>query len=600
MVEIGNLFKFLKEFNEISNPVITTVEKQRWSLKISDIPNINEISTIYETKDFEGDFIVEVKRPTLEPCPKPDDILKDWINSEYNDYSIEEIIYIEEKSKILKDKDGNIATDEFGTVITETESFIDDHERELKYKEWVLKRSYWRKEQIIKSKGLEVYNNLYKLYSEIKRESENVELVLGDGKIKWENIDEELNIDHPVFLQKVNLEFDIDKPSFIIKCDDIKIDLYTSLLRIMKTVNQEILATVIEDIEKTEFHIADINNVQGLFKRLINVIHKNGTLVEKSKANEEYPVIYHEPVLFLRKRNLGHSIFIDRIINNIEENPNIDIPGFFKVMLGDHSTSNFDRDLVQGDWNENGLDKDVLLTLPANKEQLRIIKYLDEYGAVLVQGPPGTGKTHTIANLIGHLLSQGNSVLVTSHTEKALSVLKEKVYDEIQSLCISLLSSASQKKEMNNALFDIAEKATSLDENASVENIQRLSSEREILIEKLKLENEQLLEIRGLEYKDIVYDNTCYTPIEAAKFLNAGIGKIDYIKGQTTNNTISLPIDLEKLRWLYSSNQLISTQEEINLMKDRPSLDQIWDPTKFTEKVSKYYYIYRRFKGMEM
>src|SRR6266566_39603 len=56
----------------------------------------------------------------------------------------------------------------------------------------------------------------------------------------------------------------------------------------------------------------------------------------------------------------------------------------------------------------------VLLSKPANPEQIRIARQLEEYGGVLVQGPPGTGKTHTIGNLIGHLLAQGKSVLVTS------------------------------------------------------------------------------------------------------------------------------------------------------------------------------------------
>src|SRR5256885_14646933 len=58
-------------------------------------------------------------------------------------------------------------------------------------------------------------------------------------------------------------------------------------------------------------------------------------------------------------------------------------------------------------------DAGVLLSKPANPEQIRIARQLEEYGGVLVQGPPGTGKTHTIGNLIGHLLAQGKSVLVT-------------------------------------------------------------------------------------------------------------------------------------------------------------------------------------------
>ncbi|MFR6360135.1 MAG: AAA domain-containing protein [Sutterella wadsworthensis] len=58
---------------------------------------------------------------------------------------------------------------------------------------------------------------------------------------------------------------------------------------------------------------------------------------------------------------------------------------------------------------------------------------------MLVQGPPGTGKTHTIANLLGHFLSQGKRVLVTSHTTKALSVVKDLPPKEIQPLCVTML-----------------------------------------------------------------------------------------------------------------------------------------------------------------
>ncbi len=110
---------------------------------------------------------------------------------------------------------------------------------------------------------------------------------------------------------------------------------------------------------------------------------------------------------------------------------------------------------MEKEWNYSGIDQDILLTLPANNEQLKIMKYLDAYGAVLVQGPPGTGKTHTIANLIGYLLSEGRSVLVTSQIEKALTVLKDKVGKDLQGLCMSLLSTRSQQKEIDTVLLKL-------------------------------------------------------------------------------------------------------------------------------------------------
>lgn len=84
-------------------------------------------------------------------------------------------------------------------------------------------------------------------------------------------------------------------------------------------------------------------------------------------------------------------------------------------------------------------DEETLFSKPANQEQLQIAQRLEKYGCVLVQGPPGTGKSHTIGNLIGHLLAQGKSVLVTSHTTKALRVLSGHVVKELRPLCMSVL-----------------------------------------------------------------------------------------------------------------------------------------------------------------
>ena len=51
---------------------------------------------------------------------------------------------------------------------------------------------------------------------------------------------------------------------------------------------------------------------------------------------------------------------------------------------------------------------------------------------VVVQGPPGTGKTHTIANLVTDLLAHGKRVLITSHTARALQVLRDKLPEELR------------------------------------------------------------------------------------------------------------------------------------------------------------------------
>lgn len=584
MSEIGSIFNFLKEYNELSNPVVTKIDEQKWSMKVLNLPSIKELWNVYETKDFDCLKIIEIERPVMKPCPVPNDDIINWIDGDWrnlNDVTIKHKVVIE-----------RIITNEDESVEIIQVNFDDNANLVSLYENFLKVRNHWRNEEIPKNQGLDIYNQLFKLYSDMKKEAGSYELVLGDGHISW--LTNSVKIDHPSLLQRVQIEFDPEKPSFVIKCDELITELYTPMLRIIPTINQIMLSDMIQDIEIKGYHIADTNNTIGLFKRLISVIDESGKYVETIDNGFGGPKITSSPVLFLRKRTLGYSMFIDKIIKDIESKKNRTIPYFFKNMIGEYVEENAFDDTGEN-WNHNGIDQEILLTLPANNEQLTIIKYLNNFGAVLVQGPPGTGKTHSIANLIGHLLSQGKSVLVTSHTEKALSVLKDKVYKDkndkdinLQSLCISLLSSNSQKKEMDDAINEIAIKGTTLDLNESKKKIEKLEKERIQLIENLMTKTQELLQIRSLEYKDIVYSNQTMTPTEAAKFIYSGIDKYDYLNGVTTNDTIGLPLSIDDLQFLYHSNQIISREEEEILSKELPRITCLWDVETFEKNKTKY------------
>ncbi|VDN47266.1 conserved protein of unknown function [Petrocella atlantisensis] len=577
MAQAINIFNFLKEYNLLSNPVITELDKQKWSLDLSNIPIIDEIESVFHGIEMDELIFLKVIKPSLEPCPKPDELLLEWINSEWQRLSVVDVHY---KDKISREK-----LDEDGEVSYIEEAFEDDINRITLYHKWILQRESWREVEIPREKGLNLYNKLFRLYSDMKKEAESVELIIGDGIINWQS-DERL-IDHPVLLQKVTLEFEPEKPMFVIKCEEIKTEIYSAMLRVLTSVNQKMLTDVMQDVEQQNYHLPEFENTHGLFHRLIHIIDEKGEFVEVISPTVHHAQIISSPVLFLRKRTLGYSAFLENIIAEINEKGETILPPFFDTMAGNHKEEQNYESIGDG-WNHSGIDKDILLTLPANNEQLKIIKYLDRYGAVLVQGPPGTGKTHTIANLIGHLLSQGNSVLVTSHTEKALTVLKDKVYKDegnkdlnLQSLCISLLSSKSQKNEMDEAINEIASKGTTLDLHEAEQRIHRLKKERDTLIEESQLKGTQLLEIRAMEYKDIVYDNKTITPIDAAKYIKAGENTLDIIPGTTTDDTIGFPLSEEELHFLYNSNKVVSLEEEALLVAKLPEFDSVWSDEQF-------------------
>ncbi len=582
MAQVISIFNFLKEYNELSNPVITELANQKWSLNISDLPRIKEIKSMFSGEDVDNLAILEVTKPILEPCPPPEDFLLEWLEKDWRKLSVEQVSRKEMIIREILDEEGNKSYDE--------EHFNASDERVEAYEKWILQREQWRETEVPKEQGLALYNNLFKLYSDMRKEAESVELILGDGFLFWRK--EAIYINHPILLQKVYLEFDPLTPAFTIKCEEIKTGVYTSVLRIIPSINQKMLSDLIQDVEMNNYSIADFNNTFSLYKRMVHVIDTNGSFTEKIESVSSEARMFSSPVIFLRKRTLGYSTFIESIINEISEKGEGILSEFFEIMAGNHKKSQH-TNVIEDNWNHSGIDQDILLTLPANNEQLKIIKYLDQYGAVLVQGPPGTGKTHTIANLIGHLLSQGNSVLVTSHTEKALTVLKDKVYKDpynkdlnLQSLCISLLSSKSQKKEMDEAINEIAEKGTSINLHDAKSRIARLETQRENLIQAAKEKSNELLKIRSLEYKDIVYDNQTLKPIEAAQFIKSGVGSFDYIKSITSDDTIGLPLNLADLELLYQTNETITAADEAVLDHKVPDLMNIWKPQDFDDKKS--------------
>ena len=86
-------------------------------------------------------------------------------------------------------------------------------------------------------------------------------------------------------------------------------------------------------------------------------------------------------------------------------------------------------------------DGDLFFPKPFNDDQVQIIRRLEKSEGLVVQGPPGTGKTHSIANIISHMLATGKRVLVVSHGEAALKVLRDHLPDGIRDLAISVTAS---------------------------------------------------------------------------------------------------------------------------------------------------------------
>ncbi|MFI6575787.1 AAA domain-containing protein [Nocardiopsis sp. NPDC050513] len=120
-------------------------------------------------------------------------------------------------------------------------------------------------------------------------------------------------------------------------------------------------------------------------------------------------------------------------------------------------------------------EDELYFALPSNAEQRQIADRLRASDLVVVQGPPGTGKTHTIANLVTDLLARGERVLITSHTTRALKVLKDKLPDQIRPLAVSRTGDGIEaQRELEASVRTILERQADDDPRASRREIDAL------------------------------------------------------------------------------------------------------------------------------
>ena len=193
-----------------------------------------------------------------------------------------------------------------------------------------------------------------------------------------------------------------------------------------------------------------------VLRGIANCLHADAQVDEErlipADRAEERPLISYAPALVLRERR---PTAYDELIRK------------FLETAGDgglESTKPWNLLLREGDVSEGAAgdsrpDQDhcapgqrslerFLFPLPANDEQREIVYRLRHSPCVLVKGPPGTGKSHTIANLICHLLAMGDRILVTAQAPKALAVLGKLLPDGIRDLCVTALGSSREDQRL--------------------------------------------------------------------------------------------------------------------------------------------------------
>ena len=571
-VLITRVLKFLQEFQRAKTPPLLDLDEQTWKYHFEKLPHhsliqignhFEYLKKLFDDENcVEGNFILKIGRPFESNCPPPSVVAENWLKPGWETPGVEPQVHTRKTYKNLVGK-------------TVTEAFEDSPERVEAFEDWLGEREKWEASEINVHGALNVFNEYFDLWSKLRRESEKYQLFVADGMFCWES--PEGAIHHPLLIQKIQLEFDSRVPEFVIRDAFDQPSLHTAILRFLG-IDGKNISQYQELLSQSQIHPLGGKGTSDFLKELVQGLWPDGLYFETSEDIEptQSPYIYRHPLLYLGQSNQGFSDALEKYIQHLYQTDFI--PESLVRIVGIDTGRSFKQKGQESKTSE------ILLTKAANSEQERVIHQLDETGAVSVQGPPGTGKSHTIANLIGHLLAQNKSILVASHASKALRVVREQVVPTLRPLCVSLLDSDEEShKQLEESVTGIVDYLSRTSLKKINDDIERLEVKREKLRSRFTEIEEDLFNALASEYRNIkVCGGAKVTPAQAAQQIKRDEDLYAWLPGPIEHEP-DFPLSVEDITALYDINSRLSA-EDIEILKSTlPDPNEIPEPDEFRE-----------------
>jgi hypothetical protein len=177
---LTQVFTFLKELNELRNPVPQEISTYAQVLRLDAWPVHPFIEVRRGDRTEEDDEalseaelepIIRIRRTNLTSCPKPPELLDGWLQPGWQSADVPQVEVL--ASRNFPDKQQG----------TKTVAFEDDPERTAALNEWTMVRTTWVAAERPAIAARQLFERIHALWTLMQREGDRVELVLGDGML---------------------------------------------------------------------------------------------------------------------------------------------------------------------------------------------------------------------------------------------------------------------------------------------------------------------------------------------------------------------------------------------------------------------------------
>lgn len=496
-----SLFTFLQEYTQLRTTTtyrISDYETVIWLSSVSEIPGC-QLSLDEGARDQE--IWMVVRKPRIKGHPKPPPELAEWIDAQsLPDFRAD----LPNLFEAIRDLRGGVSDE--GEPIWLT---LNDHPDIRSSFDNYVESTWWPwvEERRIAEKQQDVYTKLFQLHQSQQRLGEEFEVVLGVGLLTWE-LSAGATVMRHLVVAETDVQFDANRGVVTVTAgsDGARPSLEEDMLE--PEQRPEIRAS--EDVRELLRNIGDdmltdpaVHQALTIWVQAASAKGQYDPAIEPPKKPLEDPTVTFAPALILRKRG-DRSIL--RAIKDIKEQLTgaQDVPStivqLISIAEGGSRSADDQSTMVPG--TEDAADSPILFPLPANDDQREIVSRLRGSAGVLVQGPPGTGKSHTIANVVSHFLAQGKRVLVTSHTARALEVLRAKIPQEIRELAVVALGAdVDSRQELERSVNGITRRLADWDRN-EIGQISEIEDAGKRLSEAQEMEQRLILQLRAIRERD--------------------------------------------------------------------------------------------------
>ncbi|MEV1063008.1 AAA domain-containing protein [Streptomyces sp. NPDC050263] len=472
---VRHVFRYLAEVGESRTKPVRTYDDARHQVWFADLP-AQFGSFLIDAVPGDMPLWLRADRPVRHEPPAPPLPLAHWLDDrEIHDSARETPPEPRAETDIPADE---ISAEGSARTRHITVSLADSPQRDTvyaQYRAWSREWDGWARRDRAMKPLVRAYDRLYRLCVDASELGETFELVVGFGYLTWSAQGEPIRR-HLVTCRAV-ITIDPDTGAITVGPDPEHGSpvLEESMLDAAQKSRADTRALVRQELEAagdtTDPQLAD--HLHRALTTWTIAAHEAGRYDRapnrhRAAGDPAVPVVSFAPVLLLRERTRRSMLEALRSVAlSIEQGA--EPTALLRAIAG----AGGDRPLGEpGSGDAAGPPPELYFALPSNDEQRTIAERLRDRDLVVVQGPPGTGKTHTIANLVTDLLAHGNRVLITSHTARALKVLKDKLPVGIRELCVSRTDDGVGQLELEQSVKAILDRQGDFSSRAHRRRIQ--------------------------------------------------------------------------------------------------------------------------------